>query len=155
MFTLSTHIELPIAHRLPGAYSGLCVGNISKDETKVFPKDNLGITFSIIKLLGNSLIEVNELNNYLGFMRRISLSKYVLMDKYTKKNYMKNALTFYKKKILRGTRESAIKFIENISIYDNLRKEEKVIITSNYKRFIDEIFNLAIATCYDLDFNLI
>ena len=23
MFTLSTHIELPIAHRLPGAYSGL------------------------------------------------------------------------------------------------------------------------------------
>lgn len=120
-----------------------------------FPKDNLGITFSIIKLLGNSLIEVNELNNYLGFMRRISLSKYVLMDKYTKKNYMKNALTFYKKKILRGTRESAIKFIENISIYDNLRKEEKVIITSNYKRFIDEIFNLAIATCYDLDFNLI
>ena len=55
---------------------------------------------------------------------------------------MKNALTFYKKKILRGTRESAIKFIENISIYDNLRKEEKVIITSNYKRFIDEIFNL-------------
>lgn len=120
-----------------------------------FPKDNLGITFSIIKLLGNSLIEVNELNNYLGFMRRISLSKYVLMDKYTKKNYMKNALTFYKKKILRGTRESAIKFIENISIYDNLRKEEKVIITSNYKRFIDEIFNLAIATCYDLNFNLI
>lgn len=29
MFTLSTHIELPIAHRLPEAYSGLCVGNIS------------------------------------------------------------------------------------------------------------------------------
>lgn len=120
-----------------------------------FPKDNLGITFSIIKLLGNSLIEVNELNNYLGFMRRISLSKYVLMDKYTKKNYMKNALTLYKKKILRGTRESAIKFIENISIYDNLRIEEKAIITSNYKRFIDEIFNLAIATCDYLDFNLI
>lgn len=120
-----------------------------------FPKDNLGITFSIIKLLGNSLIEVNELNNYLGFMRRISLSKYVLMDKYTKKNYMKNALTLYKKKILRGTRESAIKFIENISIYDNLRIEEKAIITSNYKRFIGEIFNLAIATCDDLDFNLI
>lgn len=32
MFTLSTHIELPIAHRLPGAYSGLCVGNVSRDE---------------------------------------------------------------------------------------------------------------------------
>lgn len=43
MFTLSTHIELPIAHRLPGAYSGLCVGNISRDETETFPKDELGM----------------------------------------------------------------------------------------------------------------
>lgn len=43
MFTLSTHIELPIAHRLPGAYSGLCVGNVSRDEKTVFPKDNLGL----------------------------------------------------------------------------------------------------------------
>lgn len=43
MFTLSTHIELPIAHRLPGAYSGLCVGNVSRDEKIKFLKDNLGI----------------------------------------------------------------------------------------------------------------
>lgn len=43
MFTLSTHIELPIAHRLPGAYSGLCVGNVSRDETITFPKNELGI----------------------------------------------------------------------------------------------------------------
>lgn len=43
MYTLSTHIELPIAHRLPGAYSGLCVGNISRDETETFPKDELGV----------------------------------------------------------------------------------------------------------------
>lgn len=43
MYTLSTHIELPIAHRLPGAYSGLCVGNISRDETETFPKDDLGM----------------------------------------------------------------------------------------------------------------
>lgn len=43
MFTLSTHIELPIAHRLPGAYSGLCVGNVSRDESIIFPKDELGI----------------------------------------------------------------------------------------------------------------
>lgn len=43
MFTLSTHIELPIAHRLPGAYSGLCVGNISRDEKETYPKDDLGI----------------------------------------------------------------------------------------------------------------
>lgn len=43
MYTLSTHIELPIAHRLPGAYSGLCVGNISRDEKETFPKDDLGV----------------------------------------------------------------------------------------------------------------
>lgn len=43
MFTLSTHIELPIAHRLPGAYSGLCVGNVSRDESITFPKDDLGM----------------------------------------------------------------------------------------------------------------
>ena len=43
MYTLSTHIELPIAHRLPGAYSGLCVGNISRDEKETFPKDGLGV----------------------------------------------------------------------------------------------------------------
>ena len=120
-----------------------------------FPKDNLGITFSIIKLLGNSLNEVNELNNYLGFMRRISLSKYVMMDKYTKKSCMINALNLYKKKVLRGTYESAIKFIENIPNFNNLRTEEKVIITSNYKRFIEEIFNLAIDACEDLEFTLI
>ena len=43
MFTLSTHIELPIAHRLPGAYSGLCVGNVSRDGLETFPKDNMSI----------------------------------------------------------------------------------------------------------------
>lgn len=43
MFTLSTHIELPIAHRLPGAYSGLCVGNVSRDGKEKFPKDDLGM----------------------------------------------------------------------------------------------------------------
>jgi len=43
MFTLKTNIELPIAHRLPGAYSGLCVGNVSRDEKEVFAKDDLGI----------------------------------------------------------------------------------------------------------------
>ena len=43
MFTLSTNIELPIAHRLPEAYSGLCVGNVSRDGKEKFPKDNLGV----------------------------------------------------------------------------------------------------------------
>ena len=147
---------------------------ISKDESKLikeaylelkdneqfrrlvnFPKDNLGITFSIIKLLGNSLNEVEELNKYLGFMRRISLSKYVLMDRKTKVGYMKNALTLYKKKVLRGTRESAISFIENIPLFSNLRTEEKAIVTTNYKKFIEEIFNLAYDACEYLEFTLI
>lgn len=43
MFTLSTHIELPIAHRLPGAYSGLCVGNVARDGSTLFPKDDMGM----------------------------------------------------------------------------------------------------------------
>ena len=43
MFILRTYIELPIAHRLPGAYSGLCVGNVSRDDKIIFPKDDLGI----------------------------------------------------------------------------------------------------------------
>lgn len=43
MFTLKTTIELPIAHRLPEAFSGLCVGNIGRDGATVFPKDNFGI----------------------------------------------------------------------------------------------------------------
>ena len=55
MFTLSTNIELPIAHRLPEAYSGLCVGNVSRDGKETFPKDiaavvhghNYIITFDI------------------------------------------------------------------------------------------------------------
>lgn len=43
MFTLKTSIELPIAHRLKGAYSGLCVGNIDINENKMFEDDSLGI----------------------------------------------------------------------------------------------------------------
>jgi len=43
MFTLSTTIELPIAHRLPEAFSGLCVGNVARDGETTFPKDDMGI----------------------------------------------------------------------------------------------------------------
>lgn len=43
MFTLQTHIELPIAHRLPDAYSGLCVGNVSRDGNTIFNNADLGI----------------------------------------------------------------------------------------------------------------
>lgn len=34
--TIETKIELPIAHSLQGAYTGLCVGNVSRDGKTVF-----------------------------------------------------------------------------------------------------------------------
>lgn len=43
MFTLKTTIELPIAHRLNEAYSGLCVGNVGRDGTMFSNINNLGI----------------------------------------------------------------------------------------------------------------
>ena len=55
MFTLSTNIELPIAHRLPEAYSGLCVGNVDRQgyvinecpDLKVIHGHNYIVTFDI------------------------------------------------------------------------------------------------------------
>ena len=43
MFTLSTYIELPIAHRLPQAYTGLCVGNVLRDGKTLLPQDCPGL----------------------------------------------------------------------------------------------------------------
>lgn len=43
MYTLSTSIELPIAHRLPEAYSGLCVGNVDIYNNKLPLPNDLGI----------------------------------------------------------------------------------------------------------------
>lgn len=34
MYTLTTTIELPIAHRLEGAYSGLCRGDVGRDKKR-------------------------------------------------------------------------------------------------------------------------
>ena len=36
MLNITTKLELPIAHSLQGAYTGLCVGNVSRDGNKVF-----------------------------------------------------------------------------------------------------------------------
>ena len=119
------------------------------------PKDNLGITFSIIKFLGRNLEEVNDLNKYLGFMNKLTLSKYILMTDEAKNRYFKDAVLFYKKKVLRGTKDSCIKFIENIPLYNKLRLEDKNIITSNYKKFIEEIFNLSYEVSDYLDFKMV
>ena len=55
MYTLSTTIELPIAHRLPDAYSGLCVGNVDRKgkvmddcpDLKIIHGHNYVVTFDI------------------------------------------------------------------------------------------------------------
>lgn len=100
MFTLSTHIELPIAHRLPGAYSGLCVGNVSRDETEVFPKDDFGcvhghnysITFKV------STNKMNEDFMVIDF-KKIKKIIHEEMDKYDHSLILKEGdalIDFYK-----------------------------------------------------------
>lgn len=101
MFTLSTHIELPIAHRLPSAYSGLCVGNISRDESTMFPKDDLGmvhghnynITFKV---------STNKMNDDFMVMDFKEIKKIIHeeMDKYDHSLILKEGdalIKFYKK----------------------------------------------------------
>lgn len=101
MYTLSTHIELPIAHRLPGAYSGLCVGNVSRDETETFPKDDLGmvhghnynITFKV------STDKMNEDFMVMDF-KKIKKIIHEEMDKYDHSLILKSGdalIDFYKK----------------------------------------------------------
>lgn len=101
MFTLSTHIELPIAHRLPGAYSGLCVGNISKDGKENFPKDNLGI------IHGHNYnvtfqVSTNKMNNDFMVMDFKQIKKIIHeeMDQYDHSLILKDGdalIDFYKK----------------------------------------------------------
>lgn len=101
MFTLSTHIELPIAHRLPGAYSGLCVGNVSRDESITFPKDDLGmvhghnynITFEV------STDKMNEDFMIMDF-KQIKKLIHTEMDQYDHSLILKEGdalIDFYKK----------------------------------------------------------
>lgn len=52
-YTLETSIELPIAHRLDSAYSGLCVGNVGTDGrptegNPIYHGHNYNVTISII-----------------------------------------------------------------------------------------------------------
>lgn len=101
MFTLSTHIELPIAHRLPGAYSGLCVGNVSRDGLVKFPKDDLGtvhghnynITFKV---------STNKMNDDFMVMDFKQIKKIIHdeMDQYDHSLILKEGdalIDFYKK----------------------------------------------------------
>lgn len=101
MYTLKTQIELPIAHRLPGAYSGLCVGNVSRDEKETFPKDDLGcvhghnyfITFAV------SSAKLNEDGMLLDF-KKIKKIIHEEMDKFDHSLILKKGdalIDFYKK----------------------------------------------------------
>ena len=105
MFTLSTHIELPIAHRLPEAYSGLCVGNISRDEKEVFPKDELGIVHGHNY---NITFEVstNKMNEDFMVMDFKQIKKIIHeeMDKYDHSLILKEGdalIKFYKEEYLK------------------------------------------------------
>ena len=105
MFTLSTHIELPIAHRLPEAYSGLCVGNISRDEKEIFPKDELGIVHGHNY---NITFEVstNKMNEDFMVMDFKQIKKIIHeeMDKYDHSLILKEGdalIKFYKEEYLK------------------------------------------------------
>lgn len=100
MYTLKTQIELPIAHRLPGAYSGLCVGNISRDGTETFPKDDFGcihghnyfITFAV------SSDKLNEDGMLLDF-KKVKKIIHEEMDKFDHSLILKDGdalIKFYK-----------------------------------------------------------
>ena len=105
MFTLSTHIELPIAHRLPEAYSGLCVGNISRDEKEIFPKDDWGIVHGHNY---NITFEVstNKMNEDFMVMDFKQIKKIIHeeMDKYDHSLILKEGdalIKFYKEEYLK------------------------------------------------------
>lgn len=101
MFTLSTNIELPIAHRLPEAYSGLCVGNVSRDEKEVFPKDNIGIIHGHNYIITFD-ISTNEMNKDFMVMDFKEVKKIIKeeMNKYDHSLILKRGdilIEFYKK----------------------------------------------------------
>ena len=105
MFTLSTYIELPIAHRLPGAYSGLCVGNVSRAEKAVFPKDNFGLVhghnYNITFKVSTNVL--NEDFMVLDF-KKIKKIIHEEMDKYDHSLILKEGdllIDFYKSEYLK------------------------------------------------------
>jgi len=100
MFTLSTHIELPIAHRLPEAYSGLCVGNVSRDEKEKFPKDDLGIVHGHNYNI-TFAVSTNKMNDDFMVMDFKQIKKVIHeeMDQYDHSLILKEGdalITFYK-----------------------------------------------------------
>lgn len=100
MFTLSTNIELPIAHRLPEAYSGLCVGNVSRDGKEIFPKDDLGVPHGHNYIITFD-ISTNKMNNDFMVMDFKKVKKIIHeeMDKYDHSLILKEGdalIDFYK-----------------------------------------------------------
>jgi len=101
MYTLSTHIELPIAHRLPGAYSGLCVGNVSRDGKEVFPKDDFGMAHGHNYVI-TFKVSTNKMNEDFMVMDFKKVKKIIHeeMDQYDHSLILKEGdalIDFYKK----------------------------------------------------------
>ena len=51
MYKISTHIELPIAHTLDGAYSGLCCGNVYRDKKNDSEQDRYDLNDLVLPIL--------------------------------------------------------------------------------------------------------
>lgn len=100
MFTLKTTIELPISHRLPEAFSGLCVGNVGRDGVTIFPKDNFGISHGHNYLVTFE-ISTNKINDDFMVMDFKKVKKIIHqhMDQYDHSLILKEGdalISFYK-----------------------------------------------------------
>jgi len=105
MFTLNTYIELPIAHRLPEAYSGLCVGNISRDDLEAFPKDDLGIVHGHNYII-TFKVSTNKINDDFMVMDFKKIKKLIHeeMDQYDHSLILKRGdslIEFYRQEYLK------------------------------------------------------
>lgn len=100
MFTLSTNIELPIAHRLTSAYSGLCVGNLDREGNRL-NDDNFGVIHGHNYFITFE-ISTNEMNKDFMVMDFKKVKKIIHqeMDKYDHSMILKKGdplIDFYKK----------------------------------------------------------
>lgn len=103
MYTLKTSIELPVAHRLKGAYSGLCVGNIDINGNKMFEDDSLGI------IHGHNYVITFEISNRDlnrdGMVMDFKLVKKIINDEMNKYDHSlileegDKLIDFYKKEL--------------------------------------------------------
>ena len=101
MFTLSTYIELPMSHRLPQAYTGLCVGNVSRDGTTVFPPECPGLVHGHNWIITWDIsVESTDEDFMVADFKKIKKLIHAEMDKYDHAMILKKGdplIKFYRK----------------------------------------------------------